>query len=492
MSKTSSLDRAVFVRLFCVLWALNIVPLWVGVSVPGLDTPNHMARIHVLTHLDQFRDFYAPNWVFLPNLAIDLLLYLPALVLPAMVVMKLFLSFLIGLTAFGFSWLNRELVGRWSVVGLVGFVFSWNHIFAFGFLNYLLTLGLGLCFLAGWLRFSRCRVWLLGIGLPVLFCFHMMGTAMVVLALIGFLFVRRELWGSSWKGLLVGGLICFGLVLMLPKSQTSAGFFYDSFPRQWTHIVNVFSIGNRIWDDFYLVFACGLFVLAVSTCVTFESGTWVLGLGLFVVALLAPHEAMSSAFVSARIPIWAVLIGLSGAKIRSLKMMSAVLALLTVFLLFRPISVLGWTYRANRVWSTLDQDLDSIPPGSLVFQTAECTDLFPMDSQTWNPALLHANCLLMLRKPTYLSNFFAFPYQQPIQSSGNITKTQMHSYLLSPLSQSLPKEVLRVRSVAAGFRNLSDRPLYLYVVRLTSRPFSLPPGTQGVVRERYALLKIER
>jgi hypothetical protein len=492
MSKASSLERAAFARLFLLLWALNIVPIWIGISVPGLDTPNHMARLHVLTHLDQFKDFYAPNWVFLPNLAIDLLLYLPTKVLPALVVMKGFLSFLIGLTALGFAWLNRELVGRWSISGLIGFVFSWNYVFAFGFLNYLLTLALGLCFLAAWLRFERNRFWLLGLGLPLLFCFHMMGTAMVVLALLGFLLVRRHQWQSSYKGFFAGLLACVGLVFLLPKSQTSAGVFYDSFPRQLEHIVNTFSIGSHFWDDFFLIFALALLVLAVCTCLEFESQTWVIGLGLFVVSLFAPHEAMSSAFVSARIPIWALLIGLSGARFRSLKMLSLVTGLLTIFLLIRPISVMGWTYRANQIWSSLERDLSIIPSGALVFQAAEYNSLLPMDSQTWSPALLHANSVLMLQKSVYLSNFFAFPYQQPIQPSSNITATQLHSYLRSPLAQSLPKEVERVRSVASSFRTLEDRGLYLYVVRMGAERLTLPPGCSGIVRDRYLILKINR
>lgn len=502
MSKASSLDRAVFARLFLVLWALNVVPIWVGISVPGLDTPNHLARLHVLTHLGDFRDFYAPNWVFLPNLAIDLLLYLPAKVLPALFVMKGFLSFLIGLTAFGFAWLNRELVGRWSISGLIGFLFAWNYVFGFGFLNYLLTLAIGLCLIAGWIRFEKGRVWLLGLGLPVLFCFHMMGTAMVVLALIGFLLLRADLWKTSWRGFAVGLLACVGLVLLLPKSQTSAGIFYDPFPRHFGRVVNVFSIGNPIWDDFFLFFAYCLFVLAVLTCARFESKTWMMGFGLMVVSLFAPHEAMSSAFISARIPIWAVLIGLSGVRFQSLRGLSVVVGLMTVFLLVRPISVLGWTVRANRVWSVLERDLETIPEGAIVFQAAEYDSFFPMDSLAWNPAMLHANCLLMTRKTVYLSNFFAFPYQQPVRPSVNITEQQVGSYLRAPLSSRLPDEIERVRGVVAKFKNLKGRPLYLYVVRLGTLQsgtrqggalrLDLPVGVTGVVREEYALLRIDR
>ena len=68
--------------MFC--WGITSLPILLSASVPGVDTINHTARLHVLAHINEgYQQFYQPNWVFIPNIAIDVLLVPLVKFLPA-------------------------------------------------------------------------------------------------------------------------------------------------------------------------------------------------------------------------------------------------------------------------------------------------------------------------------------------------------------------------------------------------------------------------
>ena len=107
------MKRKQFLLWFIFCWGITSLPILLSASVPGVDTINHTARLHVLAHINEgYQQFYQPNWVFIPNIAIDVLLVPLVKFLPALLVMKCFLIGLIGATALGFSWLNKELTGK--------------------------------------------------------------------------------------------------------------------------------------------------------------------------------------------------------------------------------------------------------------------------------------------------------------------------------------------------------------------------------------------
>ena len=143
---------------FAVLLALASVPIFSTVLPPLVDYPNHLARMHLLA--EGGNAFYAVHWAPLPNLAADLIV--PALmrVMPLMLAGKVFLALIFALIAGGVVWLNRLVAGAWRVWPLLAFLFLYNRILLWGFINDLFGLGVALCGLALWLALERRATWL--------------------------------------------------------------------------------------------------------------------------------------------------------------------------------------------------------------------------------------------------------------------------------------------------------------------------------------------
>jgi hypothetical protein len=55
-----------FLPWFLLAWIITIIPIFLHPSVPGVDTPNHLARLQVLATLHErpaLQDFYKINFV---------------------------------------------------------------------------------------------------------------------------------------------------------------------------------------------------------------------------------------------------------------------------------------------------------------------------------------------------------------------------------------------------------------------------------------------
>jgi len=131
---------------FLLAWAIAGIPIFILHGVPGVDTPNHVARLHVLASLQEgpaLSSFYKTHWAILPNLAVDL--FITPIVYffntNALWLMKIFLFNSIGVTGAGFAITNRAISQKWSFWGLFGLLFSYSYVLGFGFINYLFGIG---------------------------------------------------------------------------------------------------------------------------------------------------------------------------------------------------------------------------------------------------------------------------------------------------------------------------------------------------------------
>ena len=204
------------------LCAVLLAPLLVVDVPPLLDYPNHLARAFVLASLPRdtmLARFYAPHWTVIPNLALDLIAPPLMHVLPVHVVGRLLIAVSVLLPVLGTVAYNTALGGRWWSLG-VGLV-AYNSCLLYGFLNFMIGLGLALLLAAAWLRWREDRprraVAVAIIGAPILFACHLMG-----LVLFGLLIGGAELFqlylirnGGLPRALMVRSLVLL-LVFALP------------------------------------------------------------------------------------------------------------------------------------------------------------------------------------------------------------------------------------------------------------------------------------
>jgi hypothetical protein len=179
LTRSGAGDLAWWVAL-TVLCLVLLVPLLVVDVPPLVDYPNHLARVFVLASLPGdtiLARFYASHWSIIPNLALDLIAPPLTRVLPVYVVGRLLIAVAVLLPVWGTVAYNTALGGRWWSLG-VGLI-AYNSCLLYGFLNFLISLGLALLLAAGWLRWREDRPWraiaLALAGTPVLFACHLMG-----------------------------------------------------------------------------------------------------------------------------------------------------------------------------------------------------------------------------------------------------------------------------------------------------------------------------
>jgi hypothetical protein len=146
-------------RAFVVAMALiSMVPLlWPDVP-PLVDLPGHMARYAV--QLDGGRhpwlsDWYNFHWQLIGNLGIDLLVEPLSRIFGLELAVKLVVLAIPPLTVTGLLWIAREVHGRIPATAIFALPLAYGYPFHFGFVNFALSMALGLNLFGLWLRLAR-------------------------------------------------------------------------------------------------------------------------------------------------------------------------------------------------------------------------------------------------------------------------------------------------------------------------------------------------
>src|SRR5882724_6329204 len=99
-----------FCLAFALCFAAAALPILLVGTLPIVDYPNHLARMHILAAYDgsaPLRQFYAIAWRPVPNLAMDAVIPSLARVMSLEWAGKLFFLAIFLLIAGGTSWLHR-------------------------------------------------------------------------------------------------------------------------------------------------------------------------------------------------------------------------------------------------------------------------------------------------------------------------------------------------------------------------------------------------
>ena len=483
-----------FLSWFLLAWVITVIPIFLFHSVPGLDTPNHLARLHVLATLHErpaLQDFYKINFVVLPNLAIDLLIT-PVLMftkIDAMLLMKIFITNMIGMMGFGFAWVNREMTGKWSAYGLFGLCFAYSYILAFGFINYLFGIALGLICFAICLRLDSKPVAqnaFLVIAAPLLALNHLMAFGLFALSFVGHRFFKPDHRFQGWPGLGGGTLIVLILIKLSPVAELS-GVFWRPIGDHIVRLASPLVFGREVRDFLFegvLLALIGYGVYRRSFKVPLEAK--VTGILFLLISLFAPHQAFTSAFIFARIPVWLIMIYFASVEL-PLRRLSVVLALLTL----RSVDIGSRFLGMNPTIDQMRSDLSVVPSGSLLFQSAAAGS-FSLAPQGWNPPLLHTNCLLLLDRDVYISNLFTIKAQQPLVDQPGIGKPWRDSYPSHQKGRTIATERDRLLAKIKELpdEKLRSRPMFWLVLKGETSRASELGLPQVVSRPRYTLYRL--
>jgi hypothetical protein len=134
-------------------------PFFLFQDIPLFDLPLHIARQHILFDGDMAyaRQYYLPDWRPVPNMAIDVVVYLLHFILPVDLAIRVFLAATVIQLYLGTVVLNRALFGARARFGIYASLFVFNGPFLLGLVNLSFATGLSLWVLALWIKLAHRR-----------------------------------------------------------------------------------------------------------------------------------------------------------------------------------------------------------------------------------------------------------------------------------------------------------------------------------------------
>lgn len=496
-----ALGAARFWALFLGLFALAAAPVLLAALPPLFDYPNHLARMYLLVHLPDsatLQRYYELRWQALPNLGMDLLVPPLARLMPLGWAGRVFILLALGLIAAGSALLHRVATGRWTIWPLFAFLFLYSRVLLWGFLNYLLGVGLLLVALAAWIGLERRGLLLrlmvsAGFGLALFFC-HLMAWTIYAVLVAGYEIGRAREAGRWWPpGPVIGRLLLAalpflpGLVLLLAGGEGGglAGIHYGRFVRKLDLTFSVFDNYHRGIDVacFVLLALLAVYGFARRHLVLVPALRMPLLL-LTAAFVLAPTQLITASAVDHRMPVVIALV-LSAATtapaLRPRALAAIAAAGLALFLLRMGLVTAQWE-RAQPGYARELAILDQVPVGGRLAVA------FPAGAIASDPApRTHLPTMAIIEREAFVPTLFAFRGQQPVA--------------LTPEAQRLadeaePSALWRALTAEGGPSPAARGMLRDFdaLVMLDRYPFALPPTgllKPLAVEPAFALYRIE-
>ena len=418
------------VPVLATLMVAAMTPIF-SVQVPPLeDYINHLARMYVLTNLDNdplLAKFYGVQWAVIPNLVMDLIVPFFGRHMNIYLAGELFIGLTLAIQVTGCFALHYAIHRRWSAWPLVGFLFVYNNILLFGFMNYLFGLGVTLWGLAAWIMLRDKSVWLRLLvstaTVLLLFLCHLFDVGVYGMGLMcyeGWLLHRETRAGRRpARRLILRDVIAFGVpflpVLPLMMISPTMGLITDYDWESTGKLDGIYYIFQNYSDLFDLsvmaLVIAGVIWAARTRMISLHPvGWWLLALGI-VVFMAMPRQFFSSWEADQRLPIALVFLLICFVDFRDASRWGRYF--LYVFVLgvacARFASVFLVWQQLDHTYSDFRLSVGMIDPGSTVLVAYSDE---PSGSDALNTPLAHAACFAMLERSSLVSTAFSVAGKQ--------------------------------------------------------------------------------
>jgi hypothetical protein len=236
---------------YLVMTAIVLIPV-VLFEVPAQgDYLSHLARMHILADHDRseaLRRYYDVHWLPLPYLFMDASFLVLNKLAPIYTAGRIFTGLCVLLPVAATAALHRTLHGRFSLVPAISFLFCYNYLLSWGFINFLPALCVAVIAFALWVAAEPWSRWtraaLFSVISVVVFLSHLVAFAVLCLLIGGFELTRAARAGFRPAGtialdwLAAGGqalpAVAIGLTVdigtpFIGAAPTRYGDFSDKF-----------------------------------------------------------------------------------------------------------------------------------------------------------------------------------------------------------------------------------------------------------------------
>src|SRR5437763_3194889 len=374
------------------------LPLFYPPVPPLVDLLGHMGRYRV--ELDQspfLQRYYDYHWAAIGNLGVDLLVIPLGKLMGLEPAVKLIVLMIPPMTAAGFFWVAREVLGRVPPTAFFALPFITGYPFLFGFVNFTLSVALAFLAFGLWLRLGRLertalRGWLfIPISLLIFFC-HTYGWGLLGLMCFSADAVRLHDRGRSWwragleAAMHTSVMALPILVMLIWRGEAHGGQTVDWFnwKVKWRWIVSAlrdrwkwFDIGSLIVPAIVFLYALFSRKLELSRNLAFSA------IVLAICFAILPRIIFGSAYADMRLVPYLMAVGLLAIRFRGPPARTMAQVLAVIGLLFFGMRTLANTVSlgmAANDQSAKLKAIDAMPRGARVISLVgmTCQEYWPL------------------------------------------------------------------------------------------------------------------
>jgi hypothetical protein len=408
------LYRVVFLASVVVL----CLPLLLTTYAPLKDYPNHLARAFILAHYADV-SLYQQNYIvsrrIVPNLGMDIIVGPLLRFVDLTTASRLFLCFIVVIFAGGCDRLGKAIHGQRTWLAVPCSFFVYNSMLLYGWVNYVFGLGYFCWTLAYWLP-RRHRWTARQLTLATILTFGAYVVHLTAYAFLGAVFVAICGWDvwkrqANMRGAVVSLLpLAPAAVLQLTQTigQHSVGaVIWNTVLGKVIAVLPLFLSYSRGFDLLFLVVlgVIGLVALRWSTKLEIVQPTFLAGLILLGLLLVAPKVVLASGADARFFPPAAILLLLS-TKVTISRRTGAVLLLVCLALFSVRVGVIwtAWTRMDRRIAEQVAM-FSLLPEGARVYPVFPSPQMVPLTKK--DIGLMHVISLATVTRHAHVFSQFA-------------------------------------------------------------------------------------
>jgi len=212
-----------------ILTGIFILTIWQFEVFPTQDGPSHIMNAYILSHYDEFKNFFELNNLLLvPNLIYYGFMFLMTKIFHPFLADKIFLTIYILLMVFSFEFLISTINKNNDFLSLFIFPFIFNYNFAKGFYNFIFSVPILFLLIAFYLR-NYNKLILLIMSILLYFSHPTSFLIFFIFVLIYNLLYIKEKKFKVIYDLIFLGPVVFLLVLFLNENKGEIIYFQKSF-----------------------------------------------------------------------------------------------------------------------------------------------------------------------------------------------------------------------------------------------------------------------
>jgi len=437
---TSAISRSTAVVTFLLTLLVASVPLYISKFPPLLDYPWHLARIYILDNWQQsetLQHWYDIRSFLLPNIGIDIVALSLSKIFSVDLAGRIVIFLIFALLVSGTMTIFRAVHGYYSLWPIVSVLFLFNTIFIFGFLNYLLGIGLFLWAIGIWVLINNFNPYLrfiVGTVLTtILFFCHIVALGLYAVTIAAYEWQRscstiRRSERAADRDLFIGAAIFFvPYVLYVISSTSDHAVSRIVYLQPWlSEKLSTFfmSLLTRNWIiDAPMLVLLGLFFVGIRPlrCIHIARSMYFpITLVLITYFVMPYYGLLTGAYIDTRIPIAIVLliIGCSQLTVKRKLWQRVAQYGLFGFLIIQSVFLSYDWHQYNAIIKEFTMAFSRLPTGAIMFVVSGASEPTPVgDRHQWQPPILHLGSLATLQKNVFVPVTWAHRSKQPIAVS---------------------------------------------------------------------------